>query len=70
MKIVYTCISTFTLSLILNGKPLESLKAKRGLPQGNPMSPLMFVIAMEYLSRMLKCASFDPSFKFTRDVLL
>ena len=28
------------------------------------MFPLLFVIVMEYLSRMLKCASLDPAFKF------
>ena len=34
VKIVFTCISTSTFSLILNGKPMESLKAKRGFEAG------------------------------------
>lgn len=63
VKIVFTCLSTSTFSLILNGTPLESLKAKRGLRQGDPMSPLLFVIGMKYLSRLLQCASLDPAFK-------
>ena len=64
MKIVFTCISTASFSLVVNGVPLPRLQAKRGLRQGDPMSPLLFVIGMEYLSRILECASIDPLFKY------
>ena len=32
--------------------------------QGNPLSPLLFVLVMGYLSRSLKIASATPSFKY------
>lgn len=63
VKITFNCISTSSFSLIINGEPLQCLKAKRGLRQGDPMSSLLFVLGMEYLSRLLKCGSNAPNFK-------
>ncbi|XP_057540941.1 uncharacterized protein LOC130818737 [Amaranthus tricolor] len=64
VKIVFTCISTASFSLVVNGVPLLRLHAKRGLRQEDPMSSLLFVIGMEYLSKNLKYASTDPLFKY------
>ena len=64
VKRVMTCVSSSQYSLIMNGNPLEPFKAKRGVRQGKPMSPLLFVIGMEYLSRILKAAGETEEFKF------
>ncbi|XP_019240181.1 PREDICTED: uncharacterized protein LOC109220175 [Nicotiana attenuata] len=61
---IMCCISTVSYSVLLNGEPLPPFPAKKGLRQGNPLSPFLFVLAMEYLSRSLKGVCEDKKFKF------
>lgn len=64
IKIIMTCVTSTQYSLIVNDSPLDSFKAKCGVRQADPMSPLLFVIGMEYLSRILKSAGEASGFGF------
>lgn len=63
-KLIMTCITSPTFTLLINGGTVGFFKSKRGIRQGDPMSPLIFVIAMEYLSRIMKVVGQEEHFHF------
>jgi hypothetical protein len=68
---IRACISTVRFSVIVNGSPTGFFYSSRGLRQGDPLSPLLFLLIMEVLSRMLRRSverGFIKGFQVGRDL--
>jgi len=50
------CISTVRFSILINGEASGFFSSSRGLRQGDPLSPLLFILVMEVLSKLVNKA--------------
>jgi len=63
VKWVKVCMESATISVLVNGSPTEEFKPKRGLRQGDPLAPFLFLIVAEGLAGLVREAKRVGLFK-------
>ena len=64
IKLIMSCVSTSSITMLLNGGRLEPFLPSRAIRQGDPLSPYLFILCMEMLGFLIleKCSAnlWDP----------
>ncbi|KAA3478991.1 reverse transcriptase [Gossypium australe] len=63
INLIMQCISTVSYSVILNGQIGNSFYPSRGLRQGDPLSPFLFLICGEGLFSLMRLAQREEHFR-------
>ena len=58
---ILECVSTVTYSFLINGSPRGRIQPSRGIRQGDPLSPYLFILCGEVLSGLCNKASEEGS---------
>lgn len=53
-KWMRSCLKSASISLLANGSPTKEFKMEKGVRQGDPISPFLFILAAEGLNAMMK----------------
>ena len=58
IDLIMSCVSTVSTSILFNGEALDPIFSSRDIRQGDPISPYLFILCMDYLGQLIegKCS--------------
>jgi hypothetical protein len=71
VKLIQACTHSPWIAPLVNGRPIEFFKSSRGLRQGCPLSPFLYILMADSLSRKLeqeRLIGATPGLRITKDL--
>lgn len=56
IKLIMSCVTTTSTPILINGNPTNYFKPSWDIRQGDPLSPYLFILCLEMLSRSINTA--------------
>ncbi|XP_061375716.1 uncharacterized protein LOC133317851 [Gastrolobium bilobum] len=63
IRLIDSCVSSSTMNLLWNGNTTGDFKLSKGIRQGDPLSPYLFVLCVERVGHLINSASQAGSWK-------
>ena len=57
IKLIMACVKTVSYSILVNGEPQGFIQPTRGIHQGDPLSPFLFLLCTEGLHGLIQHAA-------------
>ena len=54
VNLIMSCVSSVSTSILFNGGNVEPIFPSRGIRQGGPLSPYLFIFCMEVIGRLIE----------------
>ena len=54
IDLIMRCVSTISTSILVNGEALDLIHPSKGIRQGDPLSPYLFIMCMDFLGQLIQ----------------
>ena len=54
IDLIMSCVSTVSTSILVNGEALDPIYPSRGIRQGDPLPPYLFIMCMDFLGQLIQ----------------